>query len=99
MLNLRNIFELVNDGFDHGAFAQQVFVFQQHQVVAHVASELGDQSNALGFELSRQIRTEIAPVSKHLSKSAIEQLRNGVPVIHIARREPDIEEFAPVVDR
>lgn len=36
MLNLRNILELVNDGFHKGAFAQQDFVHQRHEHIFHV---------------------------------------------------------------
>ncbi len=42
MLNLRDVFQLVNDGFSDGAFAEQQTVIQGHQSLFHGALELGD---------------------------------------------------------
>ena len=50
MLNLRDVLQLVNDGFDNGAFAEQETVAQRHQSLFHIAFEFGDELNACGVE-------------------------------------------------
>jgi hypothetical protein len=50
VLNLRNDLELVDYAFNNGSFAQEDFVMQKDQVVAHVLSHSGDQLNAKGFQ-------------------------------------------------
>ncbi len=41
MLDLGNVFQLVNNGFDDGAFPQQQAVCQGHQAIFHIALEFG----------------------------------------------------------
>jgi hypothetical protein len=36
MLNLRDIFELIIDGFDDRSFSEQQLILQAHQLVLHV---------------------------------------------------------------
>ena len=36
MLNLRDIFELIDNAFDNGRFAQEQFVYEGQQAVLHV---------------------------------------------------------------
>ena len=43
VLNLGDIFELVDDGFDQGSFMQQVLVCDGQGLLFHVGSELGNQ--------------------------------------------------------
>lgn len=43
MLNLGNVLQLVNDGFDDGTLTQQQTVCQGHQTILHVALELANQ--------------------------------------------------------
>ena len=50
MLNLRNVLQLVDDGFDDGAFAEQETIAQRQQSLFHVALKFGDQLNACGVE-------------------------------------------------
>ena len=48
MFNLRDVFELVNDGFDNGAFAQQDFIHQGHGHILHVGTDTGHQFHPQG---------------------------------------------------
>ena len=48
MLNLTDVFELIGDGFNTGAFAQREFVGTVEQAVVHVFAQLGDQLKSLG---------------------------------------------------
>ena len=47
MLNLRNIFELVINGFNDAAFSQQNLIEQGDDFGLHVFLELGDQFNCV----------------------------------------------------
>ena len=42
--------ELVNDGLDEGAFAQQELVGEVEELIAHVLAQFGDQPQPLGEE-------------------------------------------------
>ena len=43
MLNLWDIFELIDDTFDDGPFAQKQFIDPRQQAVFHVFPEFGDE--------------------------------------------------------
>lgn len=43
MFNLRYIFQLIIHRFDDGAFSQEEFIHQRHELVFHVFLNLGDQ--------------------------------------------------------
>ncbi len=73
MLNLRNVLQLVDDGFNDGAFAEHQTVIEGDQSLFHVALEFGDELNACGFEqLFCQLLRDIALVGKHLTKQLLE---------------------------
>lgn len=72
MLNLRNILQLVNDGFDDGTLADQQAITQRHETIIHVALELGNQLHPHAFkQLLSQLLRDIALVSKHLTKLVV----------------------------
>jgi hypothetical protein len=50
MLDLGNVFQLVDDGFNNGAFAKHQTVVQGHQALSHLVLEFGDELNPCGFE-------------------------------------------------
>jgi len=65
MLDLRDVLQLVDDGFDNGALAKQQTVIERHQALFHIALKLGDELNACGFEqLFGQFLGDIAFVRK-----------------------------------
>ncbi len=41
VLDLRNVFELIGDGFDNEAFTQQKPVREQHQLTFHILAQCG----------------------------------------------------------
>jgi len=47
VLDLGDILELIDDGLDEGAFAQEQLIGERHEDVAHVLAELGDQPEPL----------------------------------------------------
>ena len=99
MLNLRNVFQLVDDAFDNGALAEHQPVIQRHQPLFHVALKLGHQLNTGGFEqLLCQLLRDIALVRKDFTEQLLQQLGDWGPVIGVAGRETDVEEFTSVID-
>jgi len=46
MFDLRDIFQLIIDGFDNRAFPQQNFIHERHQAIAHIFLQLGDELNS-----------------------------------------------------
>lgn len=73
MLNLRNVLQLVDDGFNNGALAQHQTVAQGHQSLFHIAFEFGDDLNACGLQqLFCQFLRDIAFVGKHFAKQLLQ---------------------------
>lgn len=50
MLDLRDVLQLVDDGFDNSALAEDQTVIEGHQSLFHVALEFGNELNACGLE-------------------------------------------------
>ena len=50
MLDLRDIFELVDDGFNDGTLSGQEFVGQLHQLVLHVPFGFRETLNPAGLK-------------------------------------------------
>ena len=48
VLNLRDVLELINDGLDEGALAEQQPVGEVHESIAHVLAQFGDQVESVG---------------------------------------------------
>jgi hypothetical protein len=48
MLDLAAIFELIRDGLDDGAFAQEELVRPLEQAVVHLLTQLGDEVQPVG---------------------------------------------------
>ena len=53
VLDLRDVFQLVDDALNDGPLAEQELVTPVHQLVFHVGLEFGDQFDVLGAELVR----------------------------------------------
>ena len=66
--------QLVDDGFNDGALAEEQTVIQRHQSLLHVALELGDELDACGLEqLFCQLLRDIAFVRKHCAQQLLQQ--------------------------
>ena len=71
MLNLRDVLELVVNGFDDGTSAEQQLVTEGHQAVFHVGFELSDELYTVLKELLKGGLGEIAFVAKQLAEQAL----------------------------
>lgn len=49
MFDLRDVFELISDGLDDGAFAQEQLVRVIEQTVVHLFTQFGDELQPLGI--------------------------------------------------
>ena len=68
MLNLTDVFELIGDGLDDGAFAQEELVGPVEQTVVHLFAQLGDELEPVGDQqLLGQRLGQIAFVAKEFA--------------------------------
>lgn len=89
MFDLRDIFQLVIDRFDHGASPQEEFIHQGHQLIFHVFLELGDQWQILLEQQIKECLGNIPFIAKELAPDASCHFRDRFPVIHVRRRAFD----------
>ena len=47
VLDLTDVFELIVDGLDEGALAQEQLVREQQQAIVHLLAQLADQAQSL----------------------------------------------------
>lgn len=86
MLDLRDIFQLINDRFDDGSLAQQDLIDQQHQAVLHVLAQLGDQLQVeIPPELLHQLLRDVAAIAKQFAMQTLGQGWHWFAVIAIPR--------------
>ena len=98
MFNLRNIFELIVDGFNDRPFSQQNFIDERHQSIFHVGFQPGHQLNASLIQAGKQGLGDIAAVAKEFSIQAGSHIRDGKSVIHIAWSDFDCQELPQFID-
>jgi hypothetical protein len=99
MLDLAAIFELIRDGLDDGAFAQEELVRPLEQAVVHLLTQLGDEVQPVGDQqLLGQRLGEIAFIPKELAHETSGQLGNRVPIIDVARGEAKGQQVALIID-
>jgi hypothetical protein len=99
MLDLRDVFELIRDGLDDGAFAEQELVGPVEQPIVHLFAQFGDELKPLGHQqlLGEWLR-EIAFGAFELAHQTCGQLRNRMPIIDIAWGQAKGQDLALIVD-
>jgi hypothetical protein len=98
MLNPRNIFELVIDGLDNGAFAHEDFVFEQHETVPHIFAKFGDELKGVLVEkLQEECLGQIAFIAKQLAEEGLGKLWNWHVVIDITSCLAAGQQFATII--
>ena len=99
MLDLRDVFELISDRLDDGAFAEQKFVRPVEQTVVHLCAQFGDEVQPVGHQqlLGQRLR-EIAFGAFEFAHEACRQLRNGMSIIEVARGQAERQDLALIVD-
>lgn len=87
MLDLRDVLELVIDGFHDSAFAEQEHVVVMQQATLHVGAGEGDELHLAGLQqLRHELLTDVAFVAKELAEEASGKGGHRLSVVAIARR-------------
>ena len=85
VFNLGDVFELIDNGFDQGSFAQQEFVGHRQELIFHVGSQLGNQLEIKErFQLFAQLVGNIPTVGKQLAEQVWHQTRYRFAIIDVA---------------
>ena len=85
MFDLTDVFELIVDGLDDGAFAEKELVRPLEQTVLHLFAQFGDELKPVGHQelLSEWLR-ERACITKEFANQACGELRNRMSIIDVA---------------
>jgi len=98
MLSLADILELIENGLDKCAFAQEQFVGERQEDVAHVLAQVRDEAQALRKEeLLSQRRRDVAFVAKEFAKEPMDHAWNRLAVVEIARSEAEGEQLSTII--
>ena len=88
VLDLRDVLELINDGLDQGAFAEQEPVRELDELITHVLAQLGDETESLGDQKALgERRGDVALVPKEASEEAAHQAGHWPPIVGVAGSE------------
>jgi hypothetical protein len=99
MLDLRNIFELVNHTFNDGTFSKQELVHQRHQTVFHVFSEFCNELEVKDLqELLKQSLRNVPTICDQLAEQSFAQLGNRFAVINTGRCDLTSQQFPTIID-
>jgi hypothetical protein len=99
VLNLRDIFELVNDRFNDGTFAYEKLIRKVHKMVFPVFAQASDEMQSLLKEQLGQGGRNVAAIPNQLASQSFDHARDRFAVIDIAWRETAREQLALIVDR
>jgi hypothetical protein len=98
VLDLADILELIDDGLDEGALAQEQAIGEGHKNVAHILAQFGDEPQPVAKEqLLSKRRRDVALVPKEASKESSGHARNGTTVICIPRGEAEGQQLAAII--
>ena len=98
MFECHSGFELVEQGFDDEAFAQDDLVKPGHEIVLHGPAYAGDEMQPLAPQSGEKFFADIALIGKQLAAQATQHFLEGLSVIDITSRDLDGDDFAFVVD-
>ena len=98
VFQLANVLELIIDGLDQGALAEQNFIPEREQARVHLFFEFGDELYPLSPELRAEGLGDVATIPNQLAEQAASKFRHGLAVIDVARSEPDGQEIPTVVN-
>lgn len=97
VLNLADVFQLVVDGLEQCALPQEQFVPETPHAILHVLAHFRQQFESLGEEGSVECLRNLAAIAKELAEEPLHEERDGLPIINMARRQPQREEFAFII--
>jgi len=98
VFNLRDVLELIENGLDEGALAQQEPVGELEELLAHVLAQFGDEAQALvEEELLSQWRRDVALVTKEPAEEPVHQARDRTTVVRVAGSEAEGQQLSAVI--
>jgi len=98
VLDLGNVFELVNDALNEGSFAHQQFVRQVHELVLHVFAQSGDEVKSLFKEQLREGSGNIAAIPEQFAAQPFHHSRDRSAIIDVAWGQATRQQVASVID-
>ena len=105
MLNLRDVLQLVDNGFDDRAFTQKKRILTQHWLIrVHIAFELREQAQpVIAHQLLEQGFTQVPQIREELTEDARERIlhhaQQPFAIINVARRELQPDDLPLVVEQ
>jgi len=98
VLDLRNVFKLVDHAFNNSSFSEQEFVDQRHQAVLHVLPEFCNELEVKSLQkLLKQSLGNVPTICDQLAKQPFAQLRHGFSVVRAGGCNLAGEQFATIV--
>ena len=99
MLDLADILELVVDALDDRTFTQKQLVGKREQPPAHILARFGHEVKApLDQELLGERLGDVAAIPTEFADETTRESGDRTPVIHVAPRQAEGQQLAPIVD-
>lgn len=98
VLDLRNVFELVDHTPDDSPFSEQEFVDQRHQAVLHILSKFCNELEVKSLqELLKQSLGNVPAIYDQLAKQPFAQIRHRFAIVGAGRCNLTGEQFTVIV--
>ena len=99
VLNLTDVLQFVVDGFYDRPLAEEDFLPHAHQLVLHVAPDTCYQMYPFIPKNIEQFLWDVPLVGEQVSEQFAAQhvKHSSIPVIHIAFRQAEVQQFATVI--
>jgi hypothetical protein len=98
LLNVTDIFQLIMNGLNQGALAQEPCVPQTHHAIFHVLAEFGEQCEPLAQEEVMQGLRNVASIPTELPTPPGRESRDRAAIVDMAWRHPQGQQFTLVID-
>jgi hypothetical protein len=103
VLDLGDSLELIDDGLDERAVAQEQLIGEGQEDIAPILAQVRDEAEALlKEELLSERRGDVALVAndlvKDLAKESMDHAWNRLAVVEIARGEAEVEQLVAIID-
>lgn len=99
MFNLRNVLELIGNGFNNDPLAQEELIGQTDQPLFQGAFDRSQQFDALLQQDLGKRLGQVALIANELAEEALRHVRDWTPIIPLAWREPTGQQFSLIVDQ
>jgi hypothetical protein len=98
VFELANVLELLIDGLEQGALAEQHFIPEREPTRLPLFFAFGAELDSRLPELSEEGLGEVAPLSHQFTEQPASKCRHGLAVIDVAWSKPDGQQLPAVVN-